>query len=173
VAVIVLRVKRPDARRPFKVAGGPIIPILGVLSCVTLMFTLSVMTWVRFLLWLDIGMLIYWFYGRTHSSLADKAERAARTPLESFANLLIVLGGLVTFNGFAMTVLGLLTEVGLTPETLARWSELDEVIRPIGLHINPEIADTFGLRILLTGIVVTVIGIVLSRSVRKRPTAAV
>src|SRR4030095_7422764 len=55
VAVIVLRIKRPDAHRPFKVAGGPVIPTLGVISCVYLMVSLSVMTWVRFLVWLDIG----------------------------------------------------------------------------------------------------------------------
>ena len=84
LAVIVLRVKRPDARRPFRVPFGFVIPVLGVLSCLYLMVSLSVMTWVRFLGWLDIGMVIYWFYGRTHSPLADRArsgapERAPRT----------------------------------------------------------------------------------------------
>src|SRR6476661_4552302 len=90
IAVIVLRVRRPDARRPFRVPGGHIIPILGVLACVYLMVSLSVMTWVRFLGWLDIGMIIYWFYGRTHSPLADKAEQARRSAVENLANLLKV-----------------------------------------------------------------------------------
>ena len=79
MAVIVLRVTRPDAHRPFRVPGGTVIPVLGVLSCLYLMVSLSVMTWVRLLVWLDIGMLIYWFYGRTHSPLADPREAAART----------------------------------------------------------------------------------------------
>ena len=79
LAVIVLRVKRPEARRPFRVPFGFVIPVLGVLSCLYLMVSLSVMTWVRFLGWLDIGMVIYWFYGRTHSPLADRAEAARRT----------------------------------------------------------------------------------------------
>ena len=79
MAVMVLRVTRPDAHRPFRVPGGPVIPVLGVLSCLYLMVSLSVMTWVRLLVWLDIGMLIYWFYGRTHSPLADPREAAARS----------------------------------------------------------------------------------------------
>ena len=49
LAVMVLRVTRPDAHRPFSVPGGNMIPILGVLSCLYLMVSLSVMTWVRFL----------------------------------------------------------------------------------------------------------------------------
>src|SRR3954468_19342422 len=100
IAVPVLRAKRPDAHRPFKVPGGAVIPVLGVLSCVYLMVSLSVMTWVRFLGWLDLGMLIYWFYRRTHSTLVDRAETMRRTAAQSFANLVTVLGALVTFNGF-------------------------------------------------------------------------
>ena len=77
LAVIVLRVKRPDARRPFRVPFGFVIPVLGVLSCLYLMVSLSVMTWVRFLGWLDIGMVIYWFYGRTHSPLVGSRRNGA------------------------------------------------------------------------------------------------
>ena len=53
---------------------GPIFPVLGILSCSYLMLSLPVLTWVRFLVWLDIGMIIYWFYGRTHSPLVNQAE---------------------------------------------------------------------------------------------------
>ena len=52
------------------------------------MVNLTVMTWVRFLVWLDLGMIIYWFYGRTHSPLANAAEAAARTGAESLGNFL-------------------------------------------------------------------------------------
>jgi basic amino acid/polyamine antiporter, APA family len=167
VAVPVLRAKRPDAQRPFKVPGGPIIPVLGVLSCVYLMVSLSVMTWVRFLVWLDIGMLIYWFYGRTHSTLVDPAEAMRRTASESFANLVTVLGALVTFNGFAIALLGFLTTWGVTTEELAKWSELDAVLSRVGLHISAEIADRFGLTILAIGIVLLVVGMVLRKSTAK------
>ena len=51
-------------------------PVLGIVSCLWLMLSLPVLTWVRFLVWLDIGILIYWFYGRTHSPLANRAELA-------------------------------------------------------------------------------------------------
>ena len=43
------------------------------------MVSLSVMTWVRFLVWLDLGMVIYWFYGRTHSPLVTAPRQRART----------------------------------------------------------------------------------------------
>ena len=149
LAVIILRVKRPDARRPFRVPGGHIIPVLGVVSCAYLMIALTVMTWVRFLVWLDIGMVIYWFYGRTHSQLASKAEAAARSGVENVSNFLKMAGYMLAFNGFCITLLGLMTAWGVTTEELAKWHELDAVLEQrFGLHINPEIADTFGLTIL-------------------------
>jgi len=168
LAVIVLRYKRPEARRPFRVPGGNVIPVLGVLACVYLMVSLSVMTWVRFLGWLDIGMIIYWFYGRTHSPLVNPAETAARSGTENLANFLKMLGYMLLFNGFCITVLAYLTILNVTNETLAKWSELDAVLSHLGMHINPEIADRFGWSILLAGAVITVIGHVLGRSSAKR-----
>lgn len=166
-AVMVLRVKRPDAHRPFKVWGGPLFPILGTVSCFYLMLSLSVMTWVRFLGWLDIGMLIYWFYGRTHSTLVDKAETAARTAAESVANFLSIAGYLLLFNGFSVILLAYMTQLGLMKEELAKWHELDARLTRIGMHINPEIADAFGLRILIAGAVVLIVGLVIGRSSSK------
>jgi APA family basic amino acid/polyamine antiporter len=167
VAVIVLRIKRPDAHRPFKVAGGPIIPALGVLSCLYLMLSLSVMTWVRFLVWLDMGMLIYWFYGRTHSPLVDPVEAASRSNTEGFANLLKITGYLLLFNGGAIALLGFLTEWGVTNEDLAKWHELDQLISRVGLHVNPEIADQFGLTIVGISLVVIAIGWALGKTAAK------
>jgi len=164
MAVMVLRVKRPDAHRPFRVPGGAIVPVLGVLSCLYLMVSLSVMTWVRLLVWLDIGMLIYWFYGRTHSPLVDVTEAAARGGAEAVANLLKIAGYLLMFNGGAITLLALLTEAGVTNETLARWSELDALVSRVGLHVTPEIADQFGLSILAIGIAVAAVGWLLGRA---------
>jgi hypothetical protein len=131
------------------------------------MLSLSVMTWVRFLVWLDLGMLIYWFYGRTHSPLVDPVEAASRTAGEGFANLMKITGFLLLFNGGAITVLGLLTEWGVTNEGLAKWHELDLLLNRVGLHINPEIADRFGLTIVGIALVVIALGWVLGKSTRK------
>lgn len=174
IAVIILRIKRPDARRPFRVPLGFAIPILGVIFCAYLMVSLSVMTWVRFLGWLDVGMVIYWFYGRTHSPLVNVAEASARTGAERFANVCKISGYMLLFNGFCITLLAYLTEWGVTNETLAKWHELDLVLTRVNdvtglsMHINPEIADAFGLKILLAGAVVAALGFVLGRSSSKR-----
>jgi APA family basic amino acid/polyamine antiporter len=165
MAVIVLRRERPDARRPFKVPGGYVIPVLGVISCTYLMISLTVMTWVRFLVWLDLGMVIYWFYGRTHSQLVNRAEAAARTSVENIGNFFKISGYMLAFNGFCIALLGLMTEWGVTTEALVKWHELDTVLnRWFGLHISPEIADRFGITILIVGIVSAAIGFVLTRS---------
>ncbi|HKP28421.1 MAG TPA: amino acid permease [Gemmatimonadales bacterium] len=67
--VWILRVKRPDLERPFKVPLMPIIPILGIVCCVGLMATLPLDTWLRLLIWLLIGFIIYFGYGKKHSKL--------------------------------------------------------------------------------------------------------
>jgi APA family basic amino acid/polyamine antiporter len=168
-AVIILRARRPDAHRPFKVPFGYLFPILGILSCVWLMLSLTVLTWARFLIWLDVGMIFYWFYGRTHSQLVNKAEAAARSSLESVSNFLKIAGYMMMFNGACLAVLGVLTEVGVLKAELARWHELDERLNYyLGLHISPEIADVFGLKILAAGVIAAVIGFVLGRSSGKK-----
>jgi basic amino acid/polyamine antiporter, APA family len=169
LAVIILRMQRPDARRPFRVPFGYIIPVLGVLSCAYLMVNLTVLTWVRFLVWLDIGMVFYWFYGRTHSQLVNKAEAAARSTAENVANFLKMAGYMLTFNGFCITLLGILTQLNVTKAEIAKWHELDEVLaKYFGMHISPEIADSFGLKILAIGVVVAVVGVVLARTTASK-----
>jgi APA family basic amino acid/polyamine antiporter len=69
VGVIVLRRLRPDVPRPFRVPGYPWIPVLGVVVCSGLMASLPQETWVRLLVWLAIGMTVYWSYGSRHSLL--------------------------------------------------------------------------------------------------------
>ena len=164
MAVIVLRRTRPDAHRPFRVPGGSAIPVLGVLSCLYLMVSLSVMTWVRLLVWLDIGMLIYWFYGRRHSPLANRAEAAMRSGMETLGNTLKIAGYLLLFNGAAILLLALLTEWNVTNETLARWAELDALTSRVGVTVTPELADRFGLNIIVVGLVVAGIGFLIARS---------
>jgi APA family basic amino acid/polyamine antiporter len=70
IGVIVLRRTRPDMHRPFVTPFSPLIPFLGALSCGALMAFLPVHTWERFIIWLAIGMVIYFGYSVRHSRLA-------------------------------------------------------------------------------------------------------
>jgi APA family basic amino acid/polyamine antiporter len=65
--VWILRYIEPTMRRPFKTPLVPIVPILGAGSCFLMMLGLDLTTWMRFVIWLAVGMLIYFFYGRFHS----------------------------------------------------------------------------------------------------------
>jgi APA family basic amino acid/polyamine antiporter len=67
--VIVLRWKDPTRPRPFRVPFVPIFPIVGVLFCFALMLSLPLETWGRFVIWLAVGLLIYFFYSVRHSKL--------------------------------------------------------------------------------------------------------
>ncbi|HEY0591452.1 MAG TPA: amino acid permease, partial [Thermoanaerobaculia bacterium] len=75
-AVLVMRKKYPDAERPFRCPWVPFIPIMGVLSCLMLMFSLPAANWWRLFVWLGIGFLIYFGYGKKHSEL--RAANLAR-----------------------------------------------------------------------------------------------
>ena len=67
IGVIVLRVKDPGRRRGFRVPFGPVIPVLSTLFCLLLMAGLPAVTWVRFFVWLVIGLGVYFFYSRRRS----------------------------------------------------------------------------------------------------------
>jgi len=75
VAVIVLRRTRPRMERPFRVPQVPALPILSAVFCVALMTNLALETWLRFLVWLVLGLAIYFFYGRSHSRLAHQPDK--------------------------------------------------------------------------------------------------
>jgi APA family basic amino acid/polyamine antiporter len=70
VGVIVLRYKDPHRRRGFRVPFGPVIPVLSAVFCFLLMTGLPIKTWFRFLIWLVIGLVIYFFYSRHRSEFA-------------------------------------------------------------------------------------------------------
>lgn len=73
VGVLVLRRTRPDLKRPFRAPFGPLLPVLGVLSCGYLMTRLGHTTWTAFAIWLVIGQAIYFGYSRRHAVLARAA----------------------------------------------------------------------------------------------------
>jgi APA family basic amino acid/polyamine antiporter len=67
--VLVLRYTDPDIPRPFRTPLVPLIPVLGVGSCLYLMRALPIDTWARLIIWMAIGIAIYFGYGRKHSKL--------------------------------------------------------------------------------------------------------
>jgi APA family basic amino acid/polyamine antiporter len=69
--VVALRFTRPEVPRPFRVPGSPLVPVLGVLACFWLMVSLPLITWVRFVVWLAVGFLIYFLYSKRHSAIAE------------------------------------------------------------------------------------------------------
>jgi APA family basic amino acid/polyamine antiporter len=73
--VIVLRRTRPELNRPFRVPLFPGLPALGFLLCGYLMISLPVTAWERFIVWLLIGLSIFFLYGRMHSRLAKPPDR--------------------------------------------------------------------------------------------------
>lgn len=74
IGVIVLRKTRPDLERPFKVPFVPILPIIAAIVCFYLMLNLNLDTWVRFLVWLAIGLIVYFVYSRHHSKVVNPTE---------------------------------------------------------------------------------------------------
>jgi APA family basic amino acid/polyamine antiporter len=69
ISVLIMRVKHPEAERPFRAPWFPVIPILGILTSLLLMFALPVENWWRLMIWLVVGFVIYFGYGRAHSYL--------------------------------------------------------------------------------------------------------
>src|SRR5580704_10959506 len=76
-AVFIMRRTNPDAKRPFRAPLYPIVPILGVLSCLMLMFSLPVENWYRLIVWMVVGFVIYFSYGHRHSELRKRDESLA------------------------------------------------------------------------------------------------
>ncbi|MGH3908772.1 MAG: amino acid permease, partial [Pseudonocardiaceae bacterium] len=69
--VLVLRRTRPDLPRGFRTPLVPLVPILAMVSCLWLMLNLTAATWVRFVVWLAIGMVVYFLYGVRRSRLRE------------------------------------------------------------------------------------------------------
>jgi APA family basic amino acid/polyamine antiporter len=69
IAVPILRRTKPDMKRPFRVPLSPVVPVLSALACVYLMTNLSMETWLRFAIWMAIGFVVYFAYGRRNARL--------------------------------------------------------------------------------------------------------
>ncbi|HEU4948362.1 MAG TPA: amino acid permease [Kribbella sp.] len=78
IAVPLLRRKRPDIQRSFRVPGNPVVPILAALICIYLMLNLSLETWLRFAVWMIVGFGIYAVYGYRRSRVGE-TERTGQS----------------------------------------------------------------------------------------------
>ncbi|GAA3214129.1 amino acid permease [Streptomyces thermocoprophilus] len=81
IGVIILRRTRPDLHRAFRTPWVPVVPILSVCASLWLMLNLPAETWIRFAIWMVIGFVVYFLYGRSHSRLARGEEPAAEETL--------------------------------------------------------------------------------------------
>jgi basic amino acid/polyamine antiporter, APA family len=77
LGVWILRYIDPGQHRPFRTPFVPLVPIMGALSCLYLMASLPLVTWIRFFAWMAIGLVVYFRYGRFHSHVAAAASAAA------------------------------------------------------------------------------------------------
>jgi basic amino acid/polyamine antiporter, APA family len=76
--VLILRYRDPDRHRAFRAPGGPLAPIMTILTCLLLMAGLPIMNWIRFFVWLAIGLMIYFSYSRKRSTLRNQSGVAKR-----------------------------------------------------------------------------------------------
>ena len=90
--VLIMRRTHPDAERPFRAPLVPLVPILGILTCLLLMFSLPEENWLRLIIWLALGLVVYFLYGRHHSVLTrvtngtnGPAGAKAKTDIEPVA----------------------------------------------------------------------------------------
>ncbi len=72
--VLVLRYTNPEISRPFRTPLVPIVPLLGIFSCGYLMYGLPIDTWARLIVWMALGLAIYFLYGRRHSAVQRRLE---------------------------------------------------------------------------------------------------
>jgi APA family basic amino acid/polyamine antiporter len=71
-AVLIMRRTDPEAHRPFRCPLVPVTPVLGILCCLMLMLSLPMGNWARLVIWLFLGLCIYFGYGRRHSVLGKE-----------------------------------------------------------------------------------------------------
>src|SRR5690349_15499143 len=96
-AVTVMRRTNPDAKRPFRAPLVPLVPILGIATCLLLMFSLPAENWYRLIIWLVIGFNIYFGYGRYRSVMATVVS-GSPAPLAALLGVLDALvAGIATY----------------------------------------------------------------------------
>jgi APA family basic amino acid/polyamine antiporter len=77
-SIMILRVKRPDLERSFRTPWVPFVPLIGILFSAWLIISLPPITWIRFLVWLVVGIVLYVFYGMRKSELAQQPTQETK-----------------------------------------------------------------------------------------------
>ncbi|HEX2970153.1 MAG TPA: amino acid permease [Bacteroidales bacterium] len=119
-SVLILRRSNPEIKRSFRVPIVYVFSPLGVLSSLYLMYSLPVLTWIRFLAWLDLGLFIYYFYSRFHSRLAEKAGIKITF---HWKDMLEFFGIFAFINGLLFGLLSLLAKTGMI--SMKSWNEIN------------------------------------------------
>lgn len=131
----------------------------GVLLGASVTVRLPVMTVVLLLAALDLGIVFYWFAVREGRDAA-MGKRVVRTPMRYLADVTSVAGVLLIVSALWLTILGFLTEFGITDESTAHWSEL----AAIGLQVRADQPAAFGARCLVVAAAVWAVGFGLTRA---------
>jgi basic amino acid/polyamine antiporter, APA family len=108
LGIIILRNTEPDRPRPFRCPAVPWVPILGILCCGYLMMQLPRLTWIRFVVWLFLGLMIYFLYGVEKSSLVQEkmktfpgVRQQVRSTRRRIGGLLLAAASLLLYSGLA------------------------------------------------------------------------
>ena len=142
-------------------AGPPsrVLVVVGALLGACLTVLLPVMTVVLLLAALGLGILVYWFRVRPGRHV-PVGTRMALTPMRYLAEVVSVAGVLLIAGALWLTILGFLTQLGMTSESAARWNEL----AAMGFQVKANQPAAFGARCLVVAAAVWVVGFGLTRA---------
>lgn len=133
--------------------------VVGALLGACLTVLLPVMTVVLLLAALGLGILVYWFRVRPGRHV-PVGTRMALTPMRYLAEVVSVAGVLLIAGALWLTILGFLTQLGMTSESAARWNEL----AAMGFQVKANQPAAFGARCLVVAAAVWVVGFGLTRA---------
>jgi APA family basic amino acid/polyamine antiporter len=97
LGVLIMRRTNPDAPRSFRTPWVPVVPILGIATCLVMMVSLPIETWIRLYIWLVAGLLIYYFYGQKKSKLRQEASGALPKSLTLTQLLIAIVSPVIVF----------------------------------------------------------------------------
>lgn len=95
-AVLIVRKSMPDVHRAFKTPFVPVVPILGILTCLCMMLFLPADTWIRLVLWMLIGLDVYALYGVKHSKLEHNVARRRGLTILNMAGITLSILSVIT-----------------------------------------------------------------------------
>jgi hypothetical protein len=148
-----------EARGRLGPLPGRALVVVGALLGAGLTVRLPAVAVVLSLAALDLGLLIYWFYVRAELDVSP-GQRVARTPMRRLARVLSAVGVVLIVNALWLTILGFLTESGITNESTANWSGL----AAMGLQVSADRPSAFGARCLVVAAAVWAVGFGLAKA---------